>query len=237
MKPHDLILIVLLISYITACSDSEWYMQNVNTHPAWYASTSHITLTTDDDVSTLWQSKKRCCIAQDRLDKNNREFYKSCVQAINTSRSDETLVVRCLWLMDIAVDKPRKIKIKEYLVHHYFDHQARTDNCANCMTGDIIARVSKELAYYYSLSDPEHAIATMENVLDRRQKEISHWVLAEMYTFLGNLYIKSGYAEQRKVRFNGAYEYLSQFRHHETLRKRMRELDKVYKKINPHQFD
>jgi hypothetical protein len=105
--------------FIFACSDSDWFSQHVTPHPEWFLATPYIVTDTDEDISRIWQSKKRCCIPQAQLDMNNREFYKTCVRAISNNRSNEALVVKCLWLMDIAVDIPRKIQIKVYLLKHY----------------------------------------------------------------------------------------------------------------------
>jgi len=228
---------LLSLTLMSGCSDneSEWFSTNITNHPSWYGQASYVEVNTDDGISKVWQSKKRCCVKQAQLDLNNREFYKTCVKAINKNISNDRLVVLCLWLMGGAVDTPRRIKIKEYLLDHYFHHQKRTDNCVNCKTGDITARVSKTLAYYYSKTDINKAIDTVEKPLNDGFTDISPWIQVEMLTYLGKLYLKASLTEDRKNWFNTAYKKLSLQRDHETLKRRIGDLDKVHKEINPDQ--
>ncbi|NOY67326.1 MAG: hypothetical protein GXP13_07945 [Gammaproteobacteria bacterium] len=234
MKFTRSIILILMSLFLISCSDNndKWFSENVISHPGWFQEMPFTEVDTVEGVSTVWQSKKRCCVDEGMLEQNNREFYKACVKAINKHRSDDELVVRCLWLMGGAVSSPDKIKIKQYLIDNYFYHKASTSHCVNCKSGDVTARVSQSLSGFYYSSDLNKAIDIIEKPLRDELVDISLWIQVEMYEYLGKLYLKAGLTEERKDTFNKAYKRLSLQREHKTLKRRIGGLDKIYKKIN-----
>jgi hypothetical protein len=202
--------------------------------PEWFSSVDAPEITTTEEVSALWQSEKRCCEDANVLLRNNRIFYKSCFNAISNNYENEELVVKCLWLMGAGADSKQRVQLKRYLVENYGRHKNNVDNCANCMPGDTVARVTLELARYESRasSSKTQPIERLENLLDSRSDEISYWVLAEIYQFLGVLYLESGVTQERFNRYEESYYRLKKAKqHNEPLERRFAPVEKMYNLI------
>ena len=200
--------------------------------PAWFNSVKAPKLSTADEVSALWQSEKRCCENPTTLLKNNRIFYKSCFNAITAHYEDEELVVKCLWLMDIGADEGQRMELTRFLVDNFAQHKDRIDYCANCMTGDTIARATLDLVTFESRSShsKEPPIGRIEHLLDTRGDEISYWVQAEIYEFLGQVYLETGLTPERLDRYGKAYAKLNKVKEfNEPLARRFPPLEKIYK--------
>jgi hypothetical protein len=168
--------------------------------PDWFNSVEAPIANTSEDVTNVWQSKKRCCESKRVLQDNNREFYKTCYRAIENHFSDEELVVKCLWLMDSGASREQSKKIKRYLVSHFSHHKKNISRCANCAPGDTVARVTLELARMQrSQGSPEESIKLIESVLDQRRDEISPWVKTEIYTALARWYANDDRARRERI--------------------------------------
>jgi hypothetical protein len=198
--------------------------------PSWWNTVESPVLGSETEVDRLWQSKPRCCIESSQLDRNNREFFKSCYLTIESHPSDDRVTVKCLWLMDIAVSN--KEIFNEYLLANYFDHNAGTHTCANCAPGDIVARVADDLSTQYERAGKTMAaIELLESVFDRREAEVSAWVQAELYTHLGKLYLKTELTRERKQRIEHANERLLLVKDHETMKQRYPDFERVYLQV------
>jgi hypothetical protein len=198
--------------------------------PAWFDSIAAPDLSTYAEVSTLWQSQKRCCGDSSAVLTNNRIFYKSCFNAISRHYEDEDLVVECLWLMDVAADSNQRTQLARFLVDNFGHHKNHVDDCANCMPGDTVARVTLDLARYESAesNNKEHAIQRIENLLDTREDEVSYWVQAEIYEFLGQLYLEAGLTQERLNRYQRAYARLDRLKEiNEPLKRRFAPIQKI----------
>jgi hypothetical protein len=182
--------------------------------PSWFASVRAPEVHTADEVSTLWQSERRCCGDSDTVTKNNRIFYKACFNAINAHYEDERLVVMCLWLMDVGADKEQRQALRRFLVDNFPHHKNSVDHCANCMPADTVARVTLTLAQLESResNDKRGPITRIEKLLDTREDEISYWVQAEIYEFLGAVYLEDGLTQPRLERYEKAYARLDRLR-------------------------
>jgi hypothetical protein len=202
--------------------------------PTWFATLEVPSLSTANELDELWRSKRRCCIDERTLVANNREFYKACYEAIGRHFDDHVLVVQCLWLMDAGAEGDQRRQIKQFLVEHYFDHDNRVDNCANCSPADTVARVSRELALLHLRAGrPDEASRLLERVIDERQGKISPWVQTEIYGSLARIYQASEVTEVRKARLRTAYERLSALAEQdEAVARRLGNYEKVYRQVS-----
>lgn len=205
--------------------------------PSWFNSIDAPVINNIDEASALWQSEQRCCVDPELLLKNNRIFYKSCYNAIANNYNDEQLVVTCLWLMTIGADSKQSIELSRFLLNNFSHHKNRVDNCANCMPADTVARVTLEVAAFDSRfsNSKKTSIDRIERLLDARSDEISYWVQAEIYEFLGDLYLEEGVTQERLERFAKAYTKLNQVKeYNEPLAKRFAPIEKRYQSLlNP----
>ncbi len=202
--------------------------------PAWLDDVEAPRVTTADEVSALWRSKKRCCVSERKLLANNREFYKACYVAIGEHFDDEALVVKCLWLMTAGAEGDQRRQIRQYLVDHHFGYRGRTDNCANCAPADTVARVSRSLAHdRLGAGRAREASGIIERVLDERLEEISPWVQVELYESLARAYLEAGITEARATRLQAAYERLSALAaSDEPVARRMDRLEAAYREAS-----
>lgn len=196
--------------------------------PYWFYLVSSTRLNTSEDVSKLWQSEKR--YGDDfSFNLNSKIFYKSCYKAIVAHPEDNELVVICLRLMDLAVEESERVVIAKYLLNHFSNHRQRTDNCANCMPADRVARVTLELSQYEKYENPQLAIQRLEQLLDTRLDEISGWVQVEIYVSLAEQYIDAGVTDERFQRFKIAYERLKTLKEtNEPVSSRFEKLELLY---------
>jgi hypothetical protein len=201
--------------------------------PDWFDSVSAPALNSVADVDRLWQSRKRCCIDKDKLQANRREFYKACYNGIVQHPDNDELVVKCLWLMDPGPGNEQYYVLKRYLVDNYGDHKSDTSHCANCAPGDVIARVTLGLAQHERYTDSvDVAIKRIEGLLSRRRPEISLWVQTEIYTALGQMYLKSAVTDERKQVISDAYERLvSAATEQNGVTRRLPDLDRVKREL------
>ena len=200
--------------------------------PGWFDSVDAPEISTSAEVSALWQSEKRCCEDANTVLRNNRIFYKSCFNAIIAHYEDEELVVKCLWLMDAGAEKGQRTELARFLVDNFADHKNSVDDCANCIPADTVGRVTLDLARYESRGShtKDGAIARIENLLDTREDEISYWVQAEIYEFLGELYLEAGLTQQRLDRYQQAYARLNRVKEfNESVERRFAPVEKIYK--------
>jgi hypothetical protein len=200
--------------------------------PAWFDSVRAPELSTAEEVSTLWQSEKRCCgMHDDEVLRNNRIFYKSCFNAISAHYEDEELVVMCLSLMDVAADPTQRTELARFLVDNFAHHKNSVEHCANCMPADRVARTTLDLARYESResNNKQRPIERIEKLLDTREDEISYWVQAEIYEFLGQLYLESGLTQGQLSRYKNAYVRLDRLKEvNEPLKSRFEPIQKNY---------
>lgn len=205
--------------------------ESVIQKPDWFDTVSAPTLNSVDDVDHLWQSKKRCCIDEDKLQANRREFYKACYNGVVQHPDNDELVVKCLWLMDPGGDQ--YYVLKRYLVDNYGDHKSDTSHCANCAPGDVIARVTLGLAQHERYADSvDTAIKRIEGLLNRRRPEISLWVQTEIYSALGRMYLKSAVTDERKQVIADAYERLASAATEQNgVSRRLPDLEKVKREL------
>ena len=200
--------------------------------PEWLGGVSATTVNNEEELDNLWRSKKRCCLESEVI-ADNRAFYKACTDAIARNPNDESLVVKCLWLMPVA-DSDNRIDVYRLLLSRYPNHKASVRDCVNCNSGDVIARATQEVAVYDSMSPDklESAIEMLEKVLEKRGSDTSTWVKLEIYRDLGGMYLRSGVTEQRKQRLNDAYKEFEGIRTDESLSGRIDDFEKLLLKVN-----
>jgi hypothetical protein len=200
--------------------------------PDWFDSVAAPDLATPEQVTKLWQSEKRCCGKYDeQVFKNNRIFYKSCFNAISAHYEDERLVVLCLSTMDVGAEAPERVQLARFLVDNFASHKASVENCANCMPADTVARTTLDLARYESRESNNKLgpVGRLEKLLDTREDEISYWVQAEIYEFLGELYLEAGVTPDRLSRYKTAFDRLNRLKEvNEPLNRRFEPVQKNY---------
>lgn len=159
-----------------------------------------------EDLDALWRGSPRCC-GELSVALNNKIFYKTCSKAIDRHPQNETLVVKCLWLMDIAVQGEDAARIQQIVLDRYYHFDAPVNNCMNCAPGDIVSRVALDLSSYYATNrDSEAAARLLEDVLDRRGDETSPWIRIEIQTQLCRLYRRAGIDPMRQQRIDAAHQ-------------------------------
>jgi len=188
----------------------------------WFDNTEASPIHNKEDLSKVWQSKPRCCIAKNDLRKNNREFYKSCYIAMQNYPSNKDITANCLWLMGGALEnKEERILLKETFIQKFFYYDKPLDRCANCDHANVSARIARELARYYKSTNRfDEAIKLLERMNDERKQEMSDWVLAELSTQLGKYYLNPEYNGNNFNRIEGNYLSLKESKNNETLGKR-----------------
>lgn len=235
MKSKIIVLVFIFLS-IFGCKEKSKFEKTFD-KPIWFESINAPDVNSSDEVSALWQSQKRCCEDAVKLLNNNRIFYKSCYNAVSRNYKNEELVVLCLWLMDSGADSNQSIELSRFLIENFSNHKSRVDNCANCMPGDTVARVTLEFSTYESrMSNSKRVpIERIESLLDSRSDEISYWVQAEIYEFLGDIYLEDGVTAERLGRYTKAYNKLNKVKeYNEPLARRFPPIEKRYQLLlNP----
>lgn len=200
MHRQTILPLVVFLGFIllgASCSDSDDYDSFESTEftraavqPDWFKKTKTIPLNSWQEMQDLWLSEKRCCDGDFGVKKANREFYKSCYRAIQSKPADSNLVPYCLWLMDVALDSEQSYSLSLYLLDRYGDFRQPTNYCANCSPGDLIARVTHEVARheFYQSQNAFEPAGRIEAMLAERETEISFWILGEIYVTLARMY-------------------------------------------------
>ena len=81
--------------------------------------------------------------------------------------------------MAATADPDQRLPLLEFGVDHFFDHEQRTDNCANCRRGDRTGQMVRDLAYaYIANGEPRAAIAIIERLVLEREADVSPYNLA-----------------------------------------------------------
>ena len=158
--------------------------------PDWFDKTQGTVFLTEQDLDTEWRSKKRCCENKDIVAANNEYFAKSCYLTSLREEIDPQILPKCLWLMFNAYESNQRIKLQEYYLEKYSNHDKTITSCANCDKGDITVRVASSLSYEYENYDLMKAIDVLETALNAREHDTSPWILVEVYTQLTSLYLK-----------------------------------------------
>ena len=224
---------IILVLIIAGCSEQNKFDSTFE-KPEWFDVVEAPSVHSSSEVRALWQSEKRCCENENTLLKNNRIFYKACFNAISEHYEDEELVVKCLWLMDIGAESDQQVQLTRFLVQNFSHHKNSIARCSNCMPGDTVARETLTLARYDNrLSNTKDtSILLIENVLDNRLDEISYWVQAELYEYLGKLYLESGLNDERLERMEEVFDRFNNVKkYNEPLDRRYKSFEKVYKVI------
>ncbi len=144
------------------------------------------------ELLNIWGSKKRCCVSEEVLTQNNREFYKNAWLAILAHPEDETLVGKALRLMGAlqhAHDKEYYYTTYEILLENFPEHDKPTTGwCLHCKPANTIARSALDLANRYQHDKKGWSIGILQHTLSSRKDEISPWVQAGMLSTLAKLH-------------------------------------------------
>lgn len=189
--------LLTVVSVLTACADHSVDVETFLPEPEWIDSVKVVELSSAEDVSQLWRSKKRCCINERKLKNNQREFYKACYVAVARNPADNALVAKCLQLMDSGMEPEVRRQINAHFVSNYFYFESPIDRCSNCLPADPIANASRELAWLeFRANNPHKAIEVVKNVLRARMEEISPFVQMNLYVALAHFYTTTGYSDE-----------------------------------------
>ena len=115
----------------------------------------------------VWQSG-----TNDEL--SRRRLQKLTYQAILNRPEDRELAAAGVELMAVTADPDQRLPLLTFGVNQFFDHEQRTDNCANCGPGDRSGQLVRDFAYAYIASDePRAAISIIERLVRERDAEVS----------------------------------------------------------------
>jgi len=152
--------------------------------PAWWDSVprSALAINSLGDLLSVWQSGTN--------DEPSRQrFYKLTYQAILDHSGDEDLIAEGIGLMAYVVDSDDRFSLLKFGVDHFFSYDQRTDNCANCMVGDTVGEMVRDLAgAYISRGEPEAAIQIIQRLVDERGSDISAYNLALTFETMSRAY-------------------------------------------------
>lgn len=156
------------------------------------------------DLMAAWQGHPRD-------DLGERQFFKAAYQGILDHPDDPHIVVTAIqFLYYVAPDYPQRIGLAEFGVNRYFDYRQRTDNCANCMPGDAVQALARNLSQLYSTAKryPE-AIAVNQRLISERGQDVSPYKLAETWNQIAWTHWHAG---DRERAIEVAREALGQYR-------------------------
>ena len=178
--------------------------------PEWFDKIEAPSVSNAKQVTELWRSEKRCC-GEPEVKNNLKIMYKSCYNAILSFNRDEELVVGCIPKMTNAAPSPQPHALWNYLVETYPNHKKDITRCSNCMEADTIARAIHSLARYEfsSTKSASKSISMVESFMDSRGGETSPWIQAEIFVFLGKLYLEEGVTADTKLRYQTIHEKLA----------------------------
>lgn len=148
------------------------------------------------DLMAAWQGYPRDDAHRELAE---RQFFKAAYQGILDHSDDPHIVATAIELLGYVVaDYPRRTELAEYGINRYFDHQQRTDNCANCMRGDTVQALALNLSQLYaSAKRYDDAIRIAERLITERGDDVSPYKLAETWNQLAWIYWHKG--EQRRA--------------------------------------
>ena len=229
-------IIPLLLVALASCNKKDPFQEefeNTFPKPEWFDEISAPTVENAKEVTTLWRSEKRCC-GEPEVKKNLKIMYKSCYNAILENYRDEELVVGCIPKMVNAAPSPQPHALWKFLVETYPDNKKDITRCSNCMEADTIARATHSLARYEYKETrlPGSSINLVESFMDKRGEQTSPWIKAEIFEFLGKLYVEKGVTEDTKLRYQNIHAALSESVASKSVKPwRLKNFNKVYDTI------
>ena len=141
---------------------------------------------------SFWQTDR----GGSEQERKEREFFKAVYQAILDRPDDEHVSAYGIDLLYYVVtDYPHRLSLNEYAFERFLHYRSRTDNCANCMTGDVTHGLALNLGQLYLAANrPADGIAVNERLLATRA-DISPYKLADTHTLIANGYWARGERE------------------------------------------
>ena len=186
-------LFVLVGLMMGSCQQARDIPETFLPEPEWLAKAPLVSLNSYDDINTLWRSRERCCVSKKKLERNKREFYASCHDLISRRPSKEAKF-QCIYLMSTNMELSVRRTLQQYIVDHYYDYPARTDNCRNCSPADKLARAASDLASIYAYDgDTAGGIALLQRVIRDKQHQMTSFIELETLNRLAFLYKKQGF--------------------------------------------
>ncbi|MBI2157416.1 MAG: tetratricopeptide repeat protein [Candidatus Rokubacteria bacterium] len=116
--------------------------------------------------------------------RGERQFFKAAYQGIVAHPDDEHLVATAINLLHYVIrdDYPHRLGLARFGYERYFQHRARTDNCANCMVGDTTQGLVRNLSNLYAGAGRyDEAIAVSRRLIEERAADVSPYKLAETW--------------------------------------------------------
>ncbi len=223
LKRSFTFLILLILATLAGCNKPNEFQtefSNKFPKPEWFEETDAPSLNSPKELTALWRSEERSG-SSELVKKNFQIMYKSCYNAIYNNYMNDSLVVSCIPKMAKAADTEQRHALWKYLVENYGDFKQDITRCSNCMEADKISRATVSLARYefYASGESNNSISLIENLMDKRGKDISPYKQAEMFNFLGSHYLKQGVTPDVKTRYKNIHA------HH------LKSFEKTYQKI------
>ena len=194
---------------VAACAESEELPETFLVAPHWLAATKAPTVSSAEEVLTLWQSEKRNGSDREALFEKAKVLYKACYMAVANDPSNDDLVTQCLVLMSHQMPRDISRVNDRYFIDNYFEYKAHTDNCGNCLPADDLARVSQSYARGISYAgNYKGAVSTLMKVLDERGDEVAPYLQMELYDNIAWYYHKSSFTAGELANLEVAYQRL-----------------------------
>lgn len=126
--------------------------------------------------------------------RGERQFFKAAYQGILDHFDDPHVVATAINLLHAVIrDYPHRLELAQFGYDHYFQHRARTDNCANCMVGDTAQALVQNLSQIYTAAGRfDEAIAVCRRLIDERGAEVSSYKLADTWNQMAWAYWHKG---------------------------------------------
>jgi tetratricopeptide (TPR) repeat protein len=126
--------------------------------------------------------------------RGERQFFKAAYQGILDHPDDPQVAATGIDLLHwVTRDYPHRLGLARFGYDRYFQHRARTDNCANCMVGDTSQGLVQNLSQLYTASGRfDEAIAVCRRLIDERGDEVSPYKLAETWNQMAWAYWHKG---------------------------------------------
>lgn len=163
--------------------------------PAWWDEVeTPYRVDTLGDLLSAWQGHPRGADGR-----GERQFFKAAYQGIVAHPDDEHLVATAINLLYYVIrdDYPHGLGLARFGYERYFQHRARTDNCANCMAGDTTQGLAQNLSTLYAGAGRyDEAIAVGRRLIEERAADVSPYKLAETWNQIAWVHWRKGERER-----------------------------------------
>ncbi|MBY0414492.1 MAG: hypothetical protein K2Q18_10015 [Bdellovibrionales bacterium] len=194
--------------------------------PSWWDSAlANYEIHSYSELMQRWQSN-----GDDEASK--RGLFRAIYVAIENYPSDEHLAVFGMDFLGYLSDELNiKLAIGETVHKHFFNFRQMTNNCANCSVGDEVASLLDSYSQALtSANRGEEALKILQELLEKREMEISRWKSVEIYMQIVKSYMLMGKLDLANEWMKMAYLKYPNTERNEQLKQLQDELSKISNK-------